>query len=125
MYVPIDINDYITKIANNVAKLPPDQVGQVLKRIYELEFEIDKSKPNRNDESIAVFEHKPIMDRLSGVGYERLMFEYFEHDVLKHTGEKFEEFYSKPFWYTRAMIEQIKKVEAAMKPKGFKFPEEK
>ena len=97
--------------------MPPDQVARTLKRVFELEYDIDVKKPNPSDEMVAVFEYKPISDSMSGIGYERLMFEYFELEILKHTGEKFEEFYSKPRWYTRAMVEQIRKYVAAQKTK--------
>lgn len=117
LYLPKDINTYLTKIAKFVGKVPPDQVGRTLKRVFELEYDIDVKKPNPSDEMVAVFEYKPISDSMSGIGYERLMFEYFELEILKYTGEKFEEFYSKPRWYTRAMVEQIKKYVAAQKTK--------
>jgi hypothetical protein len=117
LYLPKDINAYLTKIAKFVGKVPPDQVGRTLKRVFELEYDIDVKKPNPSDEMVAVFEYKPISDSMSGIGYERLMFEYFELEILKHTGEKFEEFYSKPRWYTRAMVEQIRKYVAAQKTK--------
>lgn len=55
------------------------------------------------------------MDRMSGTGMEFLLYQYFEKDILKYTGEKFEEFYSKPKWFTRMMIDQITKYEAAQK----------
>lgn len=117
LYLPKDINAYLTKIAKFVGKVPPDQVARTLKRVFELEYDIDVKKPNPSDEMVAVFEYKPISDSMSGIGYERLMFEYFELEILKHTGEKFEEFYSKPRWYTRAMVEQIRKYVAAQKTK--------
>jgi hypothetical protein len=124
-YVVKDVNKYLTKIANHIAKVPPGQVSEVLKRVYELEFGIDTRKLKHSDERVAVFEQKPIMDRMSGVGYEYLMHEYLERDILKYTGEKFEEFYSKPRWYTRAMIDMILKLEATQKRNAPKFPEEK
>lgn len=117
LYLPKDINAYLTKIAKFVGKVPPDQVARTLKRVFELEYDIDVKKPSPSDEMVAVFEYKPISDSMSGIGYERLMFEYFELEILKHTGEKFEEFYSKPRWYTRAMVEQIRKYVAAQKTK--------
>ncbi len=123
MHVVKDVNVYLNKIAKHVAKVPPGQVAEVLKRVYELEFDIDTRKKKHSDEKVAVFEQKPIMDRMSGVGYEYLMHEYLERDILKYTGEKFEEFYSKPRWYTRSMIDMIVKLEAAQKRNMPKLPE--
>ena len=117
LYLPKDINAYLTKIARHVSQVPPDQVARTLKRVFELEYNIDTRRDTPSDETVAVFEYKPISDSMSGIGYERLMFEYLDLEILKHTGEKFEEFYSKPRWYTRAMVEQIKKYVAAQKPK--------
>ena len=49
-YVVKDVNKYLTKIANHIAKVPPGQVSEVLKRVYELEFGIDTRKLKHSDE---------------------------------------------------------------------------